>query len=125
MRRFTITTLAVAALLGGCTDEILNGDNGSGGDFAISVSGGTRPNYSWTAGPAFEIAVARTSNLSVVVWRVADVNDQAIASPVRHGVVPAGAIETVASERVLSPGVQYRVSIRLADGSSAYRDFIP
>lgn len=116
----------VLLLVAGCSDDILNGDNGgSGGDFSIAVSGGTQPNYSWSEGPALSVDVVRTSNQTVVVWRVADPTNRNIRSPVRHGVVPPGALETAALERVLTAGVEYRVSIRLADGRTAFRDFTP
>jgi len=109
----------------GCSDELLNGGNGSGGDFAVSVSGGTQPDYSWSSGPALSVDVVRTSNQTVVVWRVADTTNRDIRSPVRQGVVPSGALELAALERVLTVGVQYRVTIRLADGRTAYQDFRP
>jgi hypothetical protein len=59
------------------------------------------------------------------VWRVADVINRDMRSPVRQGVVPQGATETAALERTLTAGVSYRVSIRLADGSSAFQEFRP
>lgn len=123
--RLPIPALVLSLLATGCTDEILNGINGSGGDFSISVSAGTSPSYSWSEGPAFSIQVERTANQTQVVWRVADANTRNIRSPVRHGVVPTGAIESLALERTLTPGVQYRVVIRLADAREAYRDFRP
>jgi hypothetical protein len=123
--RTIMLTLALALALAGCTDDITGGDNGSGGDFAITVGSGATPTYTWASGPAFSIDVVRTSNETVVVWRVADPNNRAIQSPARHGTVPQGAIELVGIERVLTPGVQYRVTIRLADNSSAFQDFRP
>ena len=126
MRRIRrAAVLVTAATLFGCTDDITNGNNGSGGDFTISVGSGTTPLYTWSAGPAFSLAVVRTANQSNVVWRVTSTAGE-MTSPVRQGTVPAGALESAASERTLTAGVQYRVSITLADGqSSAYRDFIP
>jgi hypothetical protein len=115
-------TLVIA--LAGCTDDLLNGPGNSGGDFSISVGSGATPTYSWSAGPAFSLDVVRTSNQSQVVWRITDATDpRNIGSPVRHGIVPAGTIESSALERVLTPGVTYRVSITLANGQSAFQDF--
>jgi hypothetical protein len=125
MRAFRFAFFLVLLLAAGCSDELLNGGDGSGGEFAISVSGGTQPTYSWSSGPALSVDVVRTSNQTVVVWRVADTTNRDIRSPVRQGVVPAGALELAAIERVLTLGVQYRVTIRLADGRSAYQDFRP
>jgi hypothetical protein len=125
MRKQTLALIGALIITTSCTGDILNGGDGSGGDFAISVSGGTQPTYSWTAGPAFEVSVARAADQTVVVWRVADVVNRNIRSPVRQGVVPQGATETAASERILTAGVTYRVSIRLADGSSAFQEFRP
>lgn len=119
-----VVFLLVVAV-GGCTDDLLNGDNGSGGDFSIAVGSGTQPTYTWFEGSALSVDVVRTSNQTVVVWRVIDATNRNITSPVRQGIVPAGAIEAASLERILSAGVQYRVSIRLADGRSAFQDFRP
>jgi hypothetical protein len=117
-------TLVIA--LASCTDDLLNGPGNSGGDFSISVGSGTTPTYSWSAGPAFSIDVVRTSNQTQVVWRITDPTDpRNIGSPVRHGIVPNGAIESSTLERVLTPGVTYRVSITLANQQSAFQDFTP
>ena len=124
------TRLLVAAAcvvaVAGCTDDILSGPGGSGGDFGITVGGGTSPTYSWSAGPAFSIDVVRTSNQTQVVWRITDPTDpRNISSPVRHGIVPGGSVESSAVERVLTPGIEYRVTITLANQQSAFQDFIP
>ena len=52
MRTIRSAFCLVFLLAAGCTDELLNGGNGSGGDFAISVSSGVQPTYSWSSGPA-------------------------------------------------------------------------
>jgi hypothetical protein len=117
-----ITSLVVAT---GCVDDITGGPNGSGGDFAISVGSGTTPQYSWSVGPVFSLDVVRTSAQTIVVWRVTSPSDPRMSPPVTHGIVPAGALESSAIEKVLTPGVQYRVSIRLVDGRTAFQDFRP
>lgn len=124
MRRTLGLIMAVAIFTAGCTDDLTNGGDGSGGDFAISVGSGTTPLYTWSAGPAFSLAVVRTSNQSNVVWRVTSTGGT-MASPVRQGTVPQGALESASSERTLAAGVQYRVSITLSDGRSAFQDFRP
>lgn len=127
MRRIALLTAAVLTLAqAGCTDDLLSGPGNSGGDFSINVGSGTMPTYSWSAGPAFSIDVVRTSNQTQVVWRITDPTDpRNIGSPVRHGVVPAGSIESSPLERVLTPGIQYRVTITLANQQSAFQDFTP
>jgi hypothetical protein len=124
MRRISILVVAAAVFAVGCTDDITNGGNGSGGDFAISVGSGTTPLYTWSTGPAFSIAVVRTSNQTNVVWRVTSTAGT-MASPVRQGTVPQGALESANSERTLAAGVEYRVTITLPDGRSAFQDFRP
>jgi hypothetical protein len=122
-----IATIAVATATA-CVNDITGGINGSGGDFSISVGSGTTPQYSWSSGPAFSIDVVRTSAQTIVVWRVTSPSQPKISSPVRHGTVPAGALESSTSdppERILTPGVQYRVSIKLVDGQTAFQDFKP
>ena len=123
--RLALATLLVAGVAG-CTDDILSGLGGSGGDFSFSVGAGTAPTYSWSTGPAFSIDVVRASNQTQVVWRISDPTvPRNIASPVRHGVVPSGSIESSPLERTLTPGIRYRVTITLDDGRSAFQEFTP
>jgi len=125
MRVRQLAAIALVFGLAGCTDAILDGIGGSGGDFSISVGAGTDPLYSWSAGPAFSLDVVRSANQSVVVWRITNPNTRNIASPVRHGTVPGGTLESVGTERTLTRGIEYRITITLADGRSAFRDFRP
>jgi hypothetical protein len=120
----TLAALFVAAATLSCTDLPLDPDGNAGGDFDVSVGAGTAPNYSWSGTTAFEVSVVRTSDQTVVVWGVAS-TAQNMASPVRHGTVPAGAIELTARERTLTAGTQYRVTVKLANGDQAFRDFRP
>ena len=124
MRSAVFGILAVAVVLTACTDD-LAGPGQSGGDFDLGVGSGTNPSYSWSVGPAFALDVVRTSNPSVVVWRIADPINNNINSPVTHGTKPAAVLETTSSERTLTAGVQYRVTVTLADGRQAYREFTP
>lgn len=127
----TLIVAALAITLASCTDDLFTGPGSSGGDFSISVGSGTTPQYSWSAGEAFSIDVVRTSNQTQVVWRITDPTQPRIGSPVRHGTVPSGAIESgsgpggTAIERVLTPGIQYRVTITLANQQTAFQDFTP
>jgi len=125
MRLILATFIGMVFGLTGCTDAILDGIGGSGGDFSISIDAGISPLYSWGAGPAFSLDVVRTANQSIVVWRITNPNTRNITSPVRHGTVPTGALESVGTERTLTRGIEYRATITLADGRSAFRDFRP
>lgn len=124
-RRFAsaVAMLAAAAALS-CTDLPLDEGGGSGGDFDIGVSSGTTPSYSWSGGNAFEVSVVRTSDQTVIVWGVAS-TAQNLSSPVRHGTTPSGAVQLANREPALSPGTQYRVTVKLANGDRAFRDFRP
>lgn len=125
-RAIRIFALFGLVALVACSDDPLGGEN-SGGDFAIDVGTGLQPQYSWSAGAASAVEVARTSNL-LPIWHVASPQGQ-IASPVRHGTVPAGAVvlhDPGDAETTLTAGVQYRVKITLANGSqTAFFIFTP
>jgi hypothetical protein len=126
MRRTrTLAVLAAALTAFGCTDLPLDAGGGSGGDFDISVGSGTQPSYSWAGGPALEVSVTRTANQTLIVWGVNSPSAQNIGSPVRHGTVPSGAIELSTRERTLAAGVQYRVTVKLANDQQAFQDFRP
>lgn len=121
-----LATIALALFAGtGCSDDMGSGGENAGGDFAISVSTGTSPQYSWTAGLALSVSVYRASNPTVPVWSVANPTQQNIASPVVHGVVPQGALVLADDEPALTAGVRYRVEVRLANGQDAFREFTP
>jgi hypothetical protein len=121
----TLVALAAAFTAFGCTDLPLDAGGGSGGDFDIAVGSGTQPSYSWPGGPAFEVSVTRTANQTLIVWGVNSPSAQNIGSPVRHGTVPSGAFELSTRERTLAGGVQYRVTVKLANDEQAFRDFRP
>lgn len=103
-----------------------SGATDPGGDSVIVVaSSGTAPMYSWTGPFAVSINVARASAPSVAVWGISSPINRNIASGAQQGVVPAGATETATTERVLTAGVQYRVTVALIDGTSGSVDFTP
>lgn len=114
--------LAVGAA---CSDDLGAGGDNAGGDFSISVGSGNTPQYTWPGGPAVSVTVVRAANQTQFVWAVSSPTLRNIASPLRHGTVPQGAIELADDERTLTPGVRYRVSISLADGQSAFQEFTP
>ncbi len=103
-----------------------NGSTDPGGDSVIvTASSGTIPIYTWSGPSAVSINVARASAPSVAVWGVSSPINRNIASGAQQGVVPAGATETATTERVLTAGVEYRVTVALIDGTSGSVDFTP
>jgi hypothetical protein len=106
-----------------CSDDL--GDGGdAGGDFNIDVSSGTQPSYSWP-GPAFRVQVSRSGDIAPV-WLISHTG-RSLTSPLRHGVIPSGALQLVEDdpETTLTAGVRYRVEITLSDNSMAFREFTP
>gem|GEM_PF-1424424 len=101
------------------------GGEGSGNQFTVTVSSGVNPTYSWNGGSAFSVSVVRTSAQTTIVWNVTDPLNNNIESPVTHGTVPAGALETFSVEKTLTAGVEYRVSVVLPDKSFGFTDFTP
>ena len=117
--------LALTVGVAGC-----GGDNpfgvvtDTGGDFAITVSGDIAPDYSWQDTNASRLTVVRTSD-GLQFWRIdATAGAGGFASPVSHGIVPAGATESVESQ-ILASGVEYRVEITLLDGRTGRETFVP
>lgn len=111
------------AILGG------NGGNtgGSGNEIAITVSypGGV-PTYSWSGGGGQSLAVVRTSDPGTPVWVIATPGRDGVTSPVTQGTVPGGAVEALATERTLTPGVEYRVTVaRIATSNAGWTEFTP
>jgi hypothetical protein len=118
--------LAASFLLLACSD-VLPPDGGSTGDFTVTVGSGTQPTYSWPGGPAFRIDVVPLSNPLVPVWGVASTSSSSsnINTGLRHGTVPAGAIELTDEERTLTSGQRYRVTVTLLNQQRASREFRP
>ncbi|GAB4365148.1 MAG: hypothetical protein Kow0042_04210 [Calditrichia bacterium] len=126
-------------LLFGCSknnDDDNNNSNLTGppagtgqGSIAITVSSGVNPTYSWSGGNVFSLTVVRTSDPTVPVWGVTVAGSTAdnVATPVKHGTVPTGAIQTSVTntEATLTAGVQYRVSVVRMDQSFGWKDFTP
>lgn len=104
-----------------------NGGNQSGNEIAISVSNlGPNPTFTWSGGGGQSLAVVRTSNPGVPVWVIATPGRDGVTSPVVHGTVPAGAFEGVGTERNLTPGVEYRVTVaRIGTNNAGWVEFTP
>ncbi len=121
----------VLLLAGACGDDNPTGGGGgggTGGTITVTVTSGTAPNYSWTVGDVFTVNVARTSDRTTIVWGAATTPAaDGIASPVTHGTLPSGTVQTSISntENVLTAGIEYTVSVARLDGTFGFTDFTP
>jgi hypothetical protein len=97
----------------------------SGGDFAITVTGGTTPTISWPGGNALGMSVLKMNGAQTEqVWMVNQSAQGGFASPVTYGTLPAGA-QHLAPSVALQAGQTYRVNVARVDNKGAYRDFTP
>lgn len=127
-----IVAATVLLALVGCKkdEEPTNSNNntgggGTGGTITITVGSGLNPTYTWSGGNVYQLSVVRQSNPGTIVWGAATPGVHNISSPVTHGTLPAGAVQTSFSntETTLSAGVAYRVTVTRLDGSFGYTDF--
>ena len=125
MRMKGIAAAVLCACLIGCGgDDGPTAPNAQNGDFAVTVSSGTTPQYSWSGGGAFSVSVVRTAAPGTIVWGVADPINKNLPSPVTHGNRGAG-VESATTEKVLTAGVEYRVSVTMANGKTGWKSFKP
>jgi hypothetical protein len=121
----SVVLAAFALVVAACGEPNDASTGPSGGTVVVVASTGTTPIYSWTGPLAVSLNVVRTSAPSVAIWGISSPLQRNIASGAQQGVVPPGATETASIERTLSTGVQYRVTVALADGTSGSVDFTP
>jgi hypothetical protein len=126
--RALATAVALAFLVSlGCEDNPTG--SGSGGSaFSITVGSGTTPTYTWSAGNAFSVTVLRTAAPTTPVWGVSTPGAALITSPVTHGTVPSVSgtiLETAATEKTLTAGTEYRVTITRLNGDTGFTEFTP
>ena len=101
------------------------GGGGGEGGITITVGTGTTPTYSWDGGPVMALTVNYTSDPENPVWGIVTPNEDGIESPVTHGTVPDGAIETFSEELELVAGEEYEVSVFRTDETWGYAVFTP
>jgi hypothetical protein len=109
-------------------------DNSSGGSILVEVSKGnptSRPIYVWfdstntNPGTAVKITVARTSDLSKIVWGIVSnqPTQESITSPWTQGDVSANVSTISVLEVDLTPGVTYRITVFKADNTSGFVEY--
>ena len=106
--------------IGGIPDD---GNGGGGANIAVAAETGLAPEYTWTGGAVSTLSVTRTSDPTTVVWGITTVGNDGIASPLTHGTVDNGVIQTFSTESTLTAGVEYRVSVTRLDDSVGFADF--
>jgi len=112
----------VVAACGGKSSTSPGGSGGS--DFDITIGSGTKPTYAWSGGAAYSVSVVRVSAPTTLVWGIANLA-KTLASPVTHGTVPSGSIQSAEVESTLTAGIKYRVSVTRADEKTGYKEFTP
>jgi hypothetical protein len=105
------TLCALASLLAGvaCSDGASPIEQAAcTGDVTLSVTSGTAPSISWS--PACKLFLVLVEAEGGDVWAVISDGANAIATPVRYGVVPTGATELQAPTPLVA-GLSYSVSV--------------
>jgi hypothetical protein len=125
MRGWVLSALVAASVASGACDrggtplQVIGG----GSDVTITVGGGTTPSYSWSGGRARSLTVQSSSG--EVFWQVETLSlQEGFASPVQHGVTPAGA-RTQTAARTLQPGTLHTATVVGVDGTQGTRTFTP
>jgi len=132
--------LAAIIAVGACGNRAddSNGPTGPSGSstFAITVSSGTNPTFSWTTGvaPVIDFIVSETSGSQRYMWAFQDLRGR-ISPPVVYGRLPANAGNGFQCFPSSSPcannpaplqrGVSYTVSVFLQDGRDYRKAFVP
>ena len=132
--KWVLTLLASMSVtflvLSGCRDDNPTGFPGYDFGLGVNVTNRGTPQvsveYGWyEAGNATSLDVVRTSAPGTVVWGIETPGENGLVSPITHGIVPIGAVQTAALEDSLTPNIQYRATVRLLDGRSSVLDFTP
>ncbi len=104
------------------TTMVTQGDSDS---LAVSAGGGLTPIYSWTGGNAFQVRVFNRDQKDLLVWSATTPGIDGITSPLIHGISPAGGVQDVGVEQILTIGSRYLVTVTRVSGQSGAIEFIP
>jgi hypothetical protein len=119
MRTSLWAAVSCAMLLGCSSDGTDPGDAPAActGPVTISVSSGTTPSFSWT--PACSLFFVNVELGATDQWSIISDSTNAIAPPVRYGVVPAGAEQSTSEVTPLQAGQTYDVNLFYWTGPDA------
>ena len=104
VRTSLVAIVALALAAAACGDD----DNGVECMFNLTAGVGVAPEYTFD-GPLLSLNVVRDLSPNDIVWGVATPGMDGLMSPLVHGDVPMGAIQTPDFEVTLSLGIEYRV----------------
>lgn len=118
MRTSSLTVLSCAMLLA-CSSDGTNPSDAPvcTGPVTITVSSGTSPSFSWT--PACRLFFVNVELGATDQWSIISDSTNAIAPPVRYGVVPAGAQQSSSEVTPLQGGETYDVNLFYWSGPGA------
>ena len=118
MRPSPLAALSCAMLLG-CSDETNPSDPPPvcTGPVTIAVSSGASPSFSWA--PACRLFFINVELGATDQWSIISDSTNAIAPPVRYGVVPAGAQQSSSEVTPLQLGQTYDVNLFYWSGPGA------
>ena len=118
MRTSSLVALSCPMLLACSSDSTDPGDFPvCTGPVTIAVSSGTSPSISWT--PACRLFFVNVELGAADQWSIISDSANAIAPPVRYGVVPAGAEQSTAEVTPLEAGQTYDVNLFFWTGPDA------
>ena len=119
MRPFRLAAVSCAMVLGCSSDETNPSDAPPvcTGPVTIAVSSGTSPSFSWT--PACHLFFVNVELGATDQWTIISDSTNAIAPPVRYGIVPAGAQQSSSDVTPLQAGQTYDVNLAYWSGPGA------
>jgi hypothetical protein len=118
MRISSLVALSSPMLLACSSDSTSPGDLPvCTGPVTIAVSSGTSPSFSWT--PACRLFFVNVELGASDQWSIISDSANAIAPPVRYGVVPAGAEQSTSDVTPLEAGQTYDVNLLYWTGPDA------
>lgn len=132
MNRLPIFSFALLSVVffafAGCAGA---GDGGDGdsenNDCAadMTVSSGLTPEFTWEGGPALGLAVAEYNEAAARKWVLGVAGADGFEGPVTYGTIPTNAIEAEGAPEDLETGVEYSVTVTLADANVRCQLFTP
>ena len=119
MGRYWLVAVSFTTILACCSDSTNATDTipACTGPVTIQVSAGTSPSFSWT--PACRLFLVNVELGATDQWSIISDSTNAIAPPVRYGVVPVAAEQGTSETTPLVPGQTYDVNLFYWSGPGA------